>query len=64
MRLSVVKELKALHHYIYVSECYNVHDLVKYAAIWEELVRRGYDVSDEYILRIRRARRTKRGSKD
>jgi len=53
----LIEELKALFNCIYKADSYNNDDLIRYLAIWRELEERGYRVSEEEVLRIRRSRR-------
>jgi hypothetical protein len=53
----LVEELKALFDCIYKADSCNNDDLIRYLAIWRELEERGYRVSEERVLRIRRPRR-------
>jgi hypothetical protein len=54
----LVKELRALFDCIYKADSYNNDDLIMYLAIWKELEERGYKISEERVLRIRRPRRS------
>ena len=53
----LIEELRALFDCIYKAGSCNNDDLIRYLAIWRELEERGYRISEEKVLRIRRSRK-------
>jgi hypothetical protein len=53
----LIEELRALFDCIYKADSCNNDDLIRYLAIWRELEERGYRISEEKVLRIRRSRK-------